>query len=409
MKSRSYLLYAGILLGAFLGWSGIVFAHSAAQVISELFINLLKLVSLPIIFLSIVSTATGMSNLEAVKNLGGRVMKYTLLTTLTAAAIALAVFLFINPVAILQHVTAQAVAAVAAPAADQGGYLTYLIRTIPSNFLQPFVENHVIGVLFLGLLFSAAVLSLPDEKRLTLHSFFSSLYSAVMVVTSWVVSLMPLAVAAFVLLFVEELQSGALQFEGIALYLLCVVLANILQACIVLPLLLKSKGIAVLKLAKGVFPALSLAFFSKSSSAALPMAMKCMRSCGVSSSVADFALPLCTTINMNACAAFILTTVLFVSMSSGATFSAVELVSWVFIATIAAIGNAGVPMGCFFLASALLAAMNMPLATMGLILPFYAMIDMLESAINVWSDACVTAVVDRDVAVSATPTLAVNV
>lgn len=400
------MLYAGVLLGAFLGWTGTVFAHSAAQVISELFINLLKLVSLPIIFLSIVSTATGMSNLEAVKNLGGRVMKYTLLTTITAAAIALAVFLFINPVASLQPVVA-AESVIASP--DQGGYLSYLIRTIPSNFLQPFVENHVIGVLFLGLLFSAAVLSLPDEKRLPLHSFFSSLYSAVMVVTGWVVSLMPVAVAAFVLLFVAELQSGALQFEGIALYLLCVVLANVLQACIVLPLLLKAKGIPVLMLAKGVFPALSLAFFSKSSSAALPMAMKCMRSCGVSSKVADFALPLCTTINMNACAAFILTTVLFVSMSSGATFSAVELVSWIFIATIAAIGNAGVPMGCFFLASALLAAMNMPLATMGLILPFYAMIDMLESAINVWSDACVTAVVDRDVAVTASPTLAVNV
>jgi len=71
---------------------------------------------------------------------------------------------------------------------------------------------------------------------------------------------------------------------------------------------------------------------------------------------------------------------------------------WIFIATIAAVGNAGVPMGCYFLASAFLAAMNVPLNILGVILPFYAMIDMLESAINVWSDSCVAAVVNKEVA-----------
>lgn len=72
------------------------------------------------------------------------------------------------------------------------------------------------------------------------------------------------------------------------------------------------------------------------------------------------------------------------------------MVMWVLIATIAAVGNAGVPMGCYFLSSALLAAMGIPLNLLGVILPFYAMIDMLESAINVWSDCCVTAVVDKE-------------
>ena len=65
------------------------------------------------------------------------------------------------------------------------------------------------------------------------------------------------------------------------------------------------------------------------------------------------------------------------------------------IATVAAIGNAGVPMGCFFIASALLTTMNLPLTLMGIILPFYALLDMLESAINIWSDACVTLAVHQ--------------
>jgi len=146
-----------------------------------------------------------------------------------------------------------------------------------------------------------------------------------------------------------------------------------------------------------MFPALSLAFFTKSSSAALPMAIQCAEHRnGISPKVANFSLPLCTTINMNACAGFILITVLFVSMSNGMVYTLPEMAAWIFIATLAAIGNAGVPMGCYFLSSAFLAAMNVPLNILGVILPFYAMIDMLESAINVWSDSCVTAIVDKE-------------
>ena len=166
----------------------------------------------------------------------------------------------------------------------------------------------------------------------------------------------------------------------------------------VLPLFLKFNKVSPLKMVRGMMPALSVAFFTKSSSAALPMALRCAQeNLKMSPKVANFTLPLCTTINMNACAAFILTTVLFVSMSNGIAFSGPEMFLWIFIATIAAVGNAGVPMGCYFLSSAFLAAMDVPLNILGVILPFYTMIDMVESAINVWSDACVTAVVDQKV------------
>jgi Na+/H+-dicarboxylate symporter len=69
---------------------------------------------------------------------------------------------------------------------------------------------------------------------------------------------------------------------------------------------------------------------------------------------------------------------------------------WIFIATLAAIGNAGVPMGCYFLAMSLLASMDIPVMLMGLILPIYAVIDMLETSLNVWSDSCVASMVNRD-------------
>lgn len=381
------------LLGLATGFLQIDSLNGIAAVVSEIFINLLKLVSLPIIFLSIVSTASSMESITEIKSLGKKIIKYTLITTIIAATIALGLFLAIDPV---RSTAELEVAAEGAPA--QPGYLNYLIHIIPSNLIQPFAENQVIGVLFLAMLLSLSILSLPSHNRGVLHQFFSSLYLAIMKITTWIIRLMPIGVWAFVTLFVKDFREG-LDIESLALYLLVVFLANVLQAGVVLPLFLKWKGISPISLVRAMFPALSVAFFTKSSSAALPTAIKCAQERGgVSCKVASFALPLCTTINMNACAAFILSTVLFVSMSQGMTYSLLEMVVWIFIATIAAIGNAGVPMGCYFLSSAFLAAMNVPLNILGVILPFYTMIDMLESAINVWSDSCVTAVVNKEIA-----------
>lgn len=89
-------------------------------------------------------------------------------------------------------------------------------------------------------------------------------------------------------------------------------------------------------------------------------------------------------------------------MSQGVVYTIPEMLVWIVLATIAAVGNAGVPMGCYFLASAFLAAMNVPLNLLGVILPFYSLIDMFESAINVWSDSCVAAVVNEEVKVADT-------
>ena len=109
---------------------------------------------------------------------------------------------------------------------------------------------------------------------------------------------------------------------------------------------------------------------------------------------------------MNGCAAFILITLFFVCSSQGITFTFWEMIPWVFLSTFAAIGNAGVPMGCFFLTTAFLIGMGVPIKLMGMILPLYSLFDMVETALNVWSDSCITTVVDKELKVpSKAPTL----
>jgi len=395
MKSKAFdnnffFYLIAVILGFATGYSDIPALSETASVLSEIFINLLKLVSLPIIFLSIVSTASGMKCLKEIRFLGLKVIRYTLLTTLIAASVALVAFLTLDPVSVNVSGNAEALPEITV------SYWQHLRTMIPSNIVQPFYESNVIGVLFIAMALSFAVITLPDENRDVLHKFFSSLYGAVMKITMFIVRLMPIAVWAFVTLFVKDLQQG-MEFHSLALYLAAILFSNLFQALVVLPIFLRYKGIRPFKLLRAMAPALYVAFFSKSSSAALPMAISCAKErAKVSNKVAGFTLPLCTTINMNACAAFILITVLFVSMSNGVTYTPFELFSWIFVATIAAVGNAGVPMGCYFLSSAFLASMNVPLNILGVILPFYTMIDMLESAINVWSDSCVTAAVQKE-------------
>jgi len=111
--------------------------------------------------------------------------------------------------------------------------------------------------------------------------------------------------------------------------------------------------------------------------------------------ISRFVLPLCTSLNMNGCAAFIFTTVIYLMQNHGVDISFATMAAWIVIATIAAIGNAGVPMGCFFLSASLLSSMDIPIVLLGIILPFYNVIDMVETAVNVWSDSCVATVVDQ--------------
>lgn len=396
------LLLVAMGVGLLTGWADIPALNSVANVTSDLFLRLLRLVSIPIIFLAVTSTITGMRDLQEMRKMGRRVLLYTLGTTLVAATIALILFVTLAPAS---GADASAVDSASEVVSGQGSYLSFLLNIVPSNIFQAFYEGNVMAVVFVALILSVAILFLPGEQKTFLHKLFSSLFTALVKITTFIITLMPIAIWAFMTILVKDVQSNYAQFGQLMTYLACVVGANLIQGFVILPLMLKMKKISPWKSFKGMAPALTVAFFSKSSNATLPVAIQSAeKNLGISQKITNFTLPLCSVVNMNGCAAFILITTLFVSMVNGMTFGAFDLVGWIFLATFAAIGNAGVPMGCFFLTSAFLVGMNVPLYMMGLILPFYTVIDMIETTLNVWSDSCITISVDKDLAVEASRT-----
>ena len=173
--------------------------------------------------------------------------------------------------------------------------------------------------------------------------------------------------------------------------------SNFIQILFIIPLFLMARGLNPFKVFRQMSRALAVALFTKSSAGTLPVTLACAEeNMKVNPKVSRFVLPICTTINMNGCAAFILITSLFLMQNGGTELNWPTLIAWVVISVLAAVGNAGVPMGCFFLTLSLMSGTGAPIGIMGLILPIYTIIDMIETAENVWSDAAVCAMVDHD-------------
>lgn len=197
---------------------------------------------------------------------------------------------------------------------------------------------------------------------------------------------------------ISAAQLGAGVVAGsLGKYLLVVLGGNVVQFFVVLPLFLLVRGLNPLTVLSRMAPAVLTALFTKSSAATLPVTMdSAERRLGVRPTVARFVLPVCTSVNMNGCAAFILVTSLFVMQNGGTpiTFSTIAL--WLLISVVSAVGNAGVPMGSYFLTLSLMSGVGAPIGVLAVILPFYTIIDMIETAENVWSDSCVCAMTDKD-------------
>jgi Na+/H+-dicarboxylate symporter len=235
LNRRGYwtiLLAIVLALGAGL-WQQPLLLKSA-EVISEVFIRLLKLISLPLISLSLLATISSIGE-RSLSQVGKNIVSYTILTTTIAASIALGFYQLFRPVtAVAEFATTQAIA--------QPSYFDELLKIIPSNLLQPFLEGNVVSIMLLSLLIGVGISKLPKEQRLPLHQLLQSLFSIMMQLTRWIVGFMPFAIWAFMTLFIVDLNKG-LQFSEVAWYLVTIVAANLVQAVIILPLLLLKHGI----------------------------------------------------------------------------------------------------------------------------------------------------------------------
>lgn len=322
-------------------------------------------------------------------------MTYTLLTTIIAAAVGVSIYYIVSPSNLSADFMANGDAAVSADFSGES-YSDHLLNVIPNNLLTPLLDGNVLGVLLMAFAIGIGISKLPESNsKTTLKSFIEGVQNLLFLLIKWLIAILPIGIVAFAAQLTAQV-SGGLVADSLGKYILVVLAANCSQMFIVLPLFLLSHGINPVKAVKAMGPALLTAFFTKSSAATLPLTISSAEErMGVKPKVARFVLPLCTTLNMNGCAAFIAITSIFVMQNAGMALSFWEVLLWVGIASIAAVGNAGVPMGCYFLTLSLMSGVEGGVAILGVILPIYTIIDMVETCENVWSDSTVAIVTDR--------------
>ncbi len=386
---------SALLIGTLLGLLGIAWVDTATTVVATIYTRLFQLVAVPTIALAVITTLASLSDQREAGRIFLHTLSFTLLTTFAAAAIGAVLYVTIAP----DNLPSALISGGQEAAGDQlshTSYLDHLLSLIPSDIITPLSSGNVLSVLLLSAAIGLSLAFMPasDNVRTLLRGIFG-LQELLFTLIRALVWTLPVGIVAFAAQLSAQISSGV-AVGALGKYVAVILGGNLLQVFIVLPLFLLARGLNPVKVMKAMSPAVLMALFTKSSAATLPVTMQSAEErLGVRREVSRFVLPICTTINMNGCAAFILVTSLFVLQNGGTHIDLPTILLWLFIAVFSAVGNAGVPMGCYFLTLSLMAGTGAPVGIMGIILPIFTIIDMVETAENVWSDSCVCAMVNK--------------
>lgn len=391
---KNTILWIGALVvGAVLGLLGISWLDEVMNFVATVYTRLFQLLAVPTIVLAVITTFATFGS-KGSGRIFGRTLTYTLLTTIAAAAVGAILYVLIAP----GNLPLDAVndASNLSPLTSQLSYSEHLMSIIPNNIVKPFLEGNVLSLLLLAFAIGIGLSKLPEsENKAVVVKFLLGLQELLFLLIRGLIWTLPLGIVAFSAQLSAQVSAGVVA-DSIGKYVLVVLGGNVIQFFVVLPLFLLARGLNPIHVLGRMMPAVLMALFTKSSAATLPVTMDTAENrLGIRKNVARFVLPICTTINMNGCAAFILVTSLFVMQNGGTPLTWSTILLWILISVISAIGNAGVPMGCYFLTLSLMSGIGAPVAVLGIILPIYTIIDMVETAENVWSDSCVAAIVDK--------------
>lgn len=400
---QAFVWTAALVAGAALGALGCAPLDAFMDFVAAAYTRAFQFIAVPTIALAILTAMASLGEGNAMGRIFARTFAFTVLTSLAAALVGLALFVAVDPGAIdpaaVKAVASDADAMVQIARAPETVY-GHVLNVIPNNIVQPFLSGNVLSVVLIsaGVGLAIAFLGRESENVAVLRKALCGLQEVFFGIIKALVRALPVGIIAFAAQLSAQMSAGV-AVGSIGKYVLVVLAGNVIQFFVVLPLFCCLRGVNGYRVMRQMAPAILMALFTKSSAATLPVTVATAeRNMKAKPWVARFVLPLCCTINMNGCAAFILVTSLFVIRNSpecGIVLTLPTMIAWCFIAVLCAIGNAGVPMGCYFLTLSLMAGVGGNLMILGVILPVYTIIDMIETAENVWSDCCICAVVDR--------------
>jgi len=268
-------------------------------------------------------------------------------------------------------------------------------KVIPTNPIQSLASGDFLSIISFSILVGVFIVLVGGEGGEILRKLFKASFDVMMRMTMAIIKLAPIGVLAF-MVFATATQ-GLEIFKTLAWYMLAVFMALMVHACVVLPLILKFVAKRKpLEFAQAMSPALMTAFSTASSNATLPLTMTSVENrAGVSNKVSSFVLPLGATVNMDGTALYEVVAVLFIAQAYGGDMSLATQLLIAITALAASVGAAGIPHAGLVMMAIVLQAAKLPLEAQGIIIAVDRVLDMCRTTVNVWSDSCGCAVLDR--------------
>ena len=376
---------------------------AATSWIGDIFLALIKLVVVPLVFLSLLVGVASLGNLRQLGRIGGLTLGYFLTTTVAALVIGVTLATVLRPgdalddeqsAAMLASYEGAAGSAVSnAAGAPQFG--EQIVSIVPTNPFRSLVSGDMLQIIFLALLFGVALTLLDPERAAPLIDLADRANDAVIMVVMMAMELAPYGVAALLFKVVGTTGLGVLIALG--LYALVVIAGLLLQVVVVYGGVVRfGAGVPFFTFLRGIRPALLLAFSTSSSSATLPLTKQCVEeNLNVSQPVSSFVLPLGATINMDGTALYQGVAALFIAQIYAMDLSMLDQLTIVLTATLASIGAAGVPGAGMVTLTMVLTAVGVPTEGVALILGVDRVLDMLRTTTNVVGDAAAALFLDR--------------
>ena len=396
----------GIILSLIEG--GDTFIGNYIKPFGTIFINLLKLIAVPLILASLIKGISDLKDISKLSQMGGRTIVTYLITTLTAVTIGLILVNVIQPgKSISTDTRLELVEAyssdtkekqVAAAKQQESGPLQALVDVVPSNiFLAASNNQNMLQVIFFALFFGIGMILLPEKKVKPVKKFFDSFNDIILKLIDLIMLAAPYGVFALLAALVVEAPSLEL-FQALALYAITLLLGLALMIVVYIIIVRVFTNKKASFFMKGIAPAQLLAFSTSSSAATLPVTMECVEeNLGVDKEVASFVLPIGATINMDGTSVYQGVAAVFIAQAFGLDLSLSAQLGIVLTATLASIGTAAVPSAGIVMLVIVLAQAGIPEAGLALIFAIDRPLDMCRTIVNVTGDAAVSMIVGKSI------------
>lgn len=413
---RKYPVWLKILIGMLLGivWGLIAtrlgletFTNNWIKPWGSIFINLLKLIAVPIIFISLVKGITSVTDITKLSRIGLKTIALYVSTTAITVVLGLLVVNTFKPGASFseerrnefqqRYSTNVTESQSVADSVSDRSPLHFFQDMVPENIVSAMGDNsQMLQIIFFAILFSIAMILLESAKVKAVKDLFESLNSIMLRIVDLIMGFAPIGVFALLSALITDFSGDAELFVALGYYAVITFFGIVAILLLLYPTMIALfTKIKVKDFLKAIFPAQLVAFTTSSSAATLPVTLKqCTTKLNVSEGVANFVLPVGVTINMNGSSFYQAVSAVFIAQVFGMELTIAQQLTIVLTATLASIGSPGVPGGAVIMLVIVLGSVGIPAEGLALILGIERPLDMIRTVANVTGDAAVASIVD---------------